>query len=134
VELDEPVQRRDRVVVAQRLVMGIGGHQLGAGRPLGIGVLALDLVELLGGVRVVAVVEFQDRALVDLLDGTLDIGRLVRGRRAGGDACRQGRGRQQAGPWRAGTAFGVDRGSGGMHAAQVHRGGHSEVRVGVRPV
>ena len=45
VQFDEPVQGGDRFVVFISLVMGVGGHQLGLGRPDRIGVLALNLVE-----------------------------------------------------------------------------------------
>ena len=44
-ELNEPIQRDDRLVVLVGLVMGIAGHELRLGRPYRIGMLSLDLVE-----------------------------------------------------------------------------------------
>ena len=48
----------DRVGVLVGLVVAIGRHQHRAPRPDRIGMLALDLVELLGGVDPVAVLIF----------------------------------------------------------------------------
>ncbi len=46
IERDEPLGVADRFGVLARLIVGVGGHQDGAAGPLRIGMLALDLAEI----------------------------------------------------------------------------------------
>ena len=77
-ELDEAVERDDRVVVLVRLVVGEGGHDLRLGRPHRIGMLAVDLLELLGGELVFLAAEVIERAVVEHLDRLLGVGFVLR--------------------------------------------------------
>ena len=72
-QIDEAARRSDRLVVVVGLVEGIGRHQLGAGRPLRIGMLALDLLERLPGLPRIAVLEQIEGLVVELLDRPLDV-------------------------------------------------------------
>ncbi len=76
-ELNEPVERDQRVVVLVRLVVGEGGHDLRLGRPYRIGMLAVDFLEFLGSLLVVLGTQIIERAIVELVDRLLDIGRIV---------------------------------------------------------
>jgi hypothetical protein len=76
-ELDEPVEGDDRIVVLVVLVVGVGRHELGLGGPHRIGVLAVDLVELLGRGDVALGGQGIDAGIVDLFDRPLDIDVLV---------------------------------------------------------
>jgi hypothetical protein len=91
VELDEPVEGVDGVGVLVGLVLRVGRHQLRLGRPDRVRVLALDLVEQRGGLLEVAAERRVVGLVVDLLDRTLHVGRLV-GRAAGGQRCEDQRG------------------------------------------
>src|SRR5262249_41627108 len=55
------------------LVVGEGRHDLGLGRPHRIGMLAVDLFEALGGLLVLLLTQRIERAVVEHLDGLLDI-------------------------------------------------------------
>ena len=76
-ELDEAVERVDRLVVFVALIVGEGGHQLGLGGPGRIGVLALDLVEQAGGFEIVADQHGVHGGVVQVLDRALDVLGLV---------------------------------------------------------
>ena len=76
-ELDEPVERDDGLVVLVRLVVGEGGHDLGLGRPHRVGVLAVDFLEALGGGLVFLLPEGIEGAVVENLDRLLGVVRVV---------------------------------------------------------
>jgi hypothetical protein len=78
-ELDEPIQGNDRIVVLQRLVMGECCHQLRPRRPLRIGVLPLDLVKQPGCRLVVFLIHGGGGLGIDRLDRALHIGGLLGG-------------------------------------------------------
>jgi hypothetical protein len=74
VDGDVLLRRGDRLVIVARLVAGVGGHQHRPLSPDGIGMLALDLVELLGCGDPDALVHALDGFVVDDLDRPLDVG------------------------------------------------------------
>src|SRR6266851_1219594 len=76
-ELDEPVERDDGLVVLVRLVVGEGSHDLGLGRPDRVGVLAIDFLEALRGGLVFLLPEVIEGAVVENLDRLLDVVRVV---------------------------------------------------------
>ncbi len=76
-QLDKSVEGVDRAVVLIVLVVGEGGHKLCLRRPDRIGVLALHLVELLGGGAVVPGLQLVHGGVVNVLDRAFDVGDLV---------------------------------------------------------
>ncbi len=68
-ELNEAVQHRDRLGVVVLQVLGVAVHQLRVGRPGGVWVILLDIVELLGRRRVTLGVQCVDAVVVQRLDG-----------------------------------------------------------------
>ena len=91
-ELDEASRRGDGFVVAVGLVVGVSRHQLGAGRPLRVGMLTLDLFERLAGALGVAAFEQILRLVVELLDRPLDVLLVVRAGAADNDRARHNQG------------------------------------------
>ena len=101
-ELDEAVERDDGVVVLVRLVVGEGGHDLRLGRPHRIGMLAVDLLEALGGGLVLLLAQLIERAVVEHLDRLLDIGIGIVVRRTAAAEQRRQPSQRQPGELRAG--------------------------------
>ena len=67
VQLDEALHGPDRLLVLVGLVVGVGRHHLAAGRPLRVGVLALDLLERLRGLAEIRLREVALALAVELL-------------------------------------------------------------------
>ena len=83
VQLDKAVQRNDGVVVVIVLVVRVGGHQLGPGRPGRVGVLALHLVEQGARGPVILDLERIHRLVVEGFHGAFDVLVLLRARTRG---------------------------------------------------
>jgi hypothetical protein len=90
IQADEAVGVRDRLVVLVALIVGVAGHQNRAARPFRIGVLALDLAEVVDGLVPAAAVQAVGAGRIEQLHRALFIGqgRLLALAGAGGD--RQG--------------------------------------------
>jgi hypothetical protein len=69
----EALQGQDRRVVVGVFVVGVGDHQLRPGRPGGIGVLPVDLVEVFRRVLVFPLLQQIEAGVVELLDGALHV-------------------------------------------------------------
>ena len=106
-QLDEMVQRADRVRVFILLILGIARHQLRVHRPGGIRVILFHPVELRHGGGVFLLVQRVEGVVVDLLDGR-DVGT---GQRLGlvivGTGTRAEQRQQQQGRDRAGSCAGL---------------------------
>ncbi|EGY01112.1 hypothetical protein AZA_90600 [Nitrospirillum viridazoti Y2] len=77
VQADEAVQRADGLFILVGLVIGVGGHQLGAHGPGGIGVLLFHGAEQQGRLLVFAAIDGVAGFGVDLLHRAFDVGRLL---------------------------------------------------------
>ena len=97
-ELDEAVGGDDRFIEFVALVERISGHELRLGRPDGIRVLALDLVEVVRRLGVILGGELVHGGIVEFLDRPLDIGVLGLVGAAGGEQADGARPQRSAAP------------------------------------
>src|SRR5579864_4672061 len=67
----------DGIIIMVGMIIAVGRHQHGATRPDRIGMLALDLVELLGGKDPIAVADLFPGIAVDLVDRPFDVFRFL---------------------------------------------------------
>ena len=111
-KFDEAFRRGDRLVVGIALEERKGRHHLRLGRPLRIGVLALDLLERVARLAVLAFLEKILCRVVKLLDRPLDIFRRLVAARAG----REQQGKAGHGRHQLGALNGYQR----IHASRPH--------------
>src|SRR5438270_4503838 len=89
-QLNETVGGDDRLVVGPGFIERVDPHQLAFGSPYRIGMLALDLLEGLGGFGVALVDERIHRLIVEIVDRLFDVDVVARTAAAGKDNQQRG--------------------------------------------